>query len=83
MILHLGKDYIVPVKDVIFILNYENANDNEDTMAYLKNLEAKVEKIYIAKSGIKSIVYARLMGKEYLYFSPISSVTLYKRANNL
>lgn len=83
MILHLGKDYIVPVKDVIFILNYENANDNEDTQNFLKKLEEKVEKVYIASSEIKSIVYAKLMGREYLFYSPISSVTLYKRANNL
>lgn len=83
MILHLGKDYIVPVKDVIFILNYENASDNEDTQNYLQNLEKNVEKVYIAKNDIKSIVFAKFMGKSYLFYSPISSVTLYKRANNL
>jgi len=83
MILHLGKDYIVPLKDVIFILNYENAVENIDTEQYLKNIETKTQTVYITKSDIKSIIYAKVMGKLYLYYSPISPVTLYKRANNL
>lgn len=83
MILHLGKDYIVPVKDVILILNYENLSGNTDTENFLKTLENTVEKVYIAKKDIKSVIYANPMGKHYLYYSPISSVTLFKRANNL
>ena len=83
MILHLGKDYIVPVKDIIFILNYENISNSGETENFLKNLEKSVDKVYISKEDIKSVIYARPMGKRYLYYSPISSITLYKRANNL
>lgn len=83
MILHLGKDYIVPSKDVIFILNYENSAGNIDTEQYLTKLENEVETVYITKNNIKSIIYAKVMGKLRLYYSPISPVTLYKRANNL
>lgn len=81
MILHLGKDHIVPLKDVIFILNYENIKGNIDTEQYLQKLETEVETVYITKEDIKSIIYVKVMGKLRLYYSPISPVTLYKRAN--
>ncbi len=42
MVLHLGKDYIVPVKDVIFIFEYKNAVDNEDTKNYIGNISQKI-----------------------------------------
>ena len=31
MVLHIGKDEIVPMKDVMFILDYKEAKTNDDT----------------------------------------------------
>ena len=82
MILHIGKDIMVPLKDVILILDYKEAKTNEDTSKALKKLNENAHNIYIEKSNIKSIVVAKFLDKFFIYYSPISSATLYKRSRN-
>ncbi len=80
MVLHIGKDVMVPLKDVVFILDYREAVTNDDTNNALKKLEDIAHNIYIEKYNIKSVVVARFLDKFFIYYSPISSSTLYKRS---
>ncbi len=79
MVLHIGKDEIVPLKDVIFILDYKEAKANDDTNRFLNKLGDSAHNIYIDKLNIKSVVVAKLQGKYFIFYSPISPATLHKR----
>lgn len=80
MVLHIGKDAMVPLKDVLFILDYKEAKVNDDTNNALKKLSDAAHNIYIEKYNIKSIVVAKFLNKYFIYYSPISPATLYKRS---
>ena len=41
MVLHLGGDYIVPVKNIIFILDYKKISENGDTFSFIENFKAE------------------------------------------
>ncbi len=80
--LHIGKDAMVPLKDVILILDYKEAMRNDDTHLFLKKLGDDAHNIYLDEYNIKSVVVARFLKKYFIYYSPISSVTLFKRSKN-
>lgn len=80
MVLHIGKDALVPLKDVVFILDYKEAKTNDDTFNALKKLGDVAHNIYIEKHNIKSVVVTRFLDKFFIYYSPISPATLYKRS---
>lgn len=80
MVLHIGKDALVPLKDVVLILDYKEAKTNDDTNNALKKLADTAHNIYIEKYNIKSVVVARFLDKFFIYYSPISPATLYKRS---
>jgi|AGTN01.3.fsa_nt_gi hypothetical protein len=82
MVLHIGKDEIVPLKDVILILDYKEAKTNDDTNRFLCKLGDSAHNIYIDKHNIKSVVVARLQGKYFIFYSPISPATLHKRTRS-
>lgn len=79
MILHLGNDVFVKKKDILMILNYQEAFSNRDTGLFLKSL--KVEKGKEDGEETKSIVVTREDGKDRAYLSPISAKTLLKRSD--
>ena len=80
MVLHIGKDTMVPLKDVVFILDYKEARTSDDTDRALKKLSDAAHNIFIEKHNIKSVVVARFLNKFFIYYSPISPATLYKRS---
>ncbi len=80
--LHIGKDAMVPLKDVVLILDYKEAKTNDDTNNALKKLGDTAHNIYIEKYNIKSIVVTRFLDKFFIYYSPISPATLYKRSRS-
>lgn len=75
MILHIGNDVFVKSKDIIAILDYNEAVKNKDTRLFLKGLP--LEKIN--EEGLKSVVFVDEDETQKLYVSPISSKTLHKR----
>jgi len=79
-VLHIGKDAMVPLKDVIFILDYKEARINDDTHRFLTRLSDSAHNVYIEEYNIKSVVVARFLDKYFIYYSPISPATLYKRS---
>lgn len=75
MFIHLGADKLVKLKDVILIINLENSPKPQDTQNFIKNCSLKTEKI--EGDNFKSIVVT----DQKIYYTPISSQTLKKRAN--
>lgn len=80
MYIHLGNNYVISAPSVIAILNYEPpiSNDIRDVVDI-----ARMERTLVnisEKGKEKSVVIC----DDKVYLSPISSITLYKRAfNNL
>lgn len=80
MYLHLGGNTTVAIKDVIVIIDI-NSKNSKITQEFLKTAE---EEGFIEKTSEdqpKTIVVAETNKKSKIYLSPISSMTLYKRAN--
>lgn len=78
--LYIGKDTLVPKKDIIMILDYKEALSNDDTHKFINQLNDSAHSFYIEEYGIKSIVVSNFLGKYFIYYSPISPATLLKRS---
>ncbi|HZK42846.1 MAG TPA: extracellular matrix/biofilm biosynthesis regulator RemA family protein [Syntrophomonadaceae bacterium] len=78
MYLHLGNNYVITAKSIIAILNIqtpysEDVNDIMHVAIDNKNL------VNISEDGKEK---ALVICDDYVYISPISSTTLYKRSFN-
>lgn len=89
MFLHLGKNVIIHLEDVIAILDVQSSTDSKYTSEFIKIAEDEGFVKVIEQGKPKSIVItentanrSRKSGTESstIYFSPISSATLNKRA---
>lgn len=80
MFLHLGGEVIIPSEDVVAIIDLESSTQAEATREFLKVVldEGFVKRI--AEEGKEK---SFIMTTKYIYLSPISSVTLMKRGNNI
>ena len=78
--LYIGKDTLVPKKDIIMILDYKEALSNDDTNKFLNKLSESAHCFYIYEYGIKAIVISKFIDKYFIYYSPISPATLLKRS---
>jgi hypothetical protein len=76
MFIHLGGDHIVLAKDVIAIVDYSKPETSKKIAPFLEIAEEKGTMIWISKETTKSIVITN----QYIYGSPISSLTLNRRA---
>ncbi|KZZ85425.1 MULTISPECIES: extracellular matrix/biofilm biosynthesis regulator RemA family protein [Bacillaceae] len=75
MYIHLGDDFVVPSKDVIFIMDYPSSKTSDIVSEFLEKQKEKV--IQLSEGDAKSIVVT----EKHIYFSPLSSSTLKKRAH--
>ena len=79
MYIHLGNDVLVSFSNLISIINIENQVTKE-TQTIMNKAESKKKLVMIGREGKnKSLVVC--LNK--VYISPISSITLYKRALNM
>ncbi|MEW9122910.1 MAG: extracellular matrix regulator RemB [Thermotaleaceae bacterium] len=90
MFLHLGGDVVIPVRDIIAIMDMGAMMKSKDDKEFLKNAEKEglIYKIYGDEP--KSCVLAERAScrkkdlnrsnQRIIYYSPISSTTLQKRA---
>jgi hypothetical protein len=53
---------------------------NDDTHHFLRKLKDSAHQIFLEEYNIKSVVVAQFLEKYFIYYSPISSATLYKRS---
>ena len=80
MFLHIGGDVVIPMKNVIAILDIETTTLSKDTKEFLKIAEEEGFIDAISKDLPKSFIITEIEKKSKIYLSPISSVTLQKRA---
>lgn len=88
--LHLGKNFVIPLKDVIAIIDAETAFKSDDTKDFFNIAKEEGFICDIVKDDIKSYIITERVEKEknnnkgvrksIIYTSNISPDTLYKRA---
>ncbi|WP_100374339.1 extracellular matrix regulator RemB [Bacillus sp. FJAT-45037] len=76
MFIHLGGDIIIRSKEIIAILDRDVEDMSMVTKTYLEKENELKRCTVISEDYIKSIVIT----DEAIYFSPVSSLTLNKRA---
>ena len=82
-ILHIGGDTIVPLAHILFILDYQKTVDKKASASFQNMEEKGAECIWLCSKKIKSVIFTSDGTRQKIYFSPISSGTLYKRACEL
>jgi extracellular matrix regulatory protein B len=80
MFIHLGGDIVISIKDVISIMDLESSNLSNTTKEFLNIAEDEGFIRKISEDEPKSFILTEKDNKTIIYLSPISSVTLYKRA---
>lgn len=80
MFIHLGGDVVISLKDVISIMDIESSNISNTTKEFLSIAEDEGFIQKISEDEPKSFILTEKSNKTIIYLSPISSVTLYKRA---
>ena len=81
MILHLGSDYIVPLCEVIAIIDAEAVFKSKDTKDFLDRCVKKKVIKCCGDEEIKSYILSKKEGELCIYASAISSQTLLKRTS--
>ncbi|HJV47098.1 MAG TPA: extracellular matrix/biofilm biosynthesis regulator RemA family protein [Bacillota bacterium] len=76
MFIHLGGETVVRSADVVAIIEH-HMDDSKSTREFLDRKEQNQQLIRISKEETKSYVVLQ----DKVYCSPISSLTLKKRAN--
>lgn len=79
MFLHIGGDVVIPVKNIIAILDIDTTTFSKDTKEFLKIAEEEGFVQSISYDLPKSFIITEVDKKSKIYLSPISSVTLHKR----
>jgi len=79
MFLHVGADVVVSLRSVIAILDLKSSSQAESTREFLSWAQTKKRVVDVAGSDPKSLI----LTDSEMYLSPISSLTLKKRADFL
>lgn len=83
MFLHLGGDTVIKEKDIIAIMDMDTSSFSKITKEYLKNAEKSNDVVNVSFEDLpKSYVVCIENNRRKVYISPVSSLTLLKRANN-
>lgn len=90
MFLHIGKNLIIPVKEIIAIIDTESIMKSDDTKKFLNIAEEEGFIYDVTEDNIKSYIITEKLvknkensskiRKSVIYSSNISSKTLLKRA---
>jgi hypothetical protein len=83
MFLHIGGDVVIPMKNVIAILDIESSTISKDTRDFLKTAEEEGFVTAITDDLPRSFIITEVDKKSRIYLSPISSVTLQKRSGSM
>ncbi|CEH31607.1 hypothetical protein AM501_00290 [Aneurinibacillus migulanus] len=79
MFIHLGGEMVVRAKDVITILDFHMKQSSKITRQFLQKAEEGGRMVMLDSEQTKSYVVTA----DKIYCSPISSLTLKRRANFL
>lgn len=80
MFLHIGGDVVIPIKNIIAILDIDTTTISKDTKEFLRIAEEEGFIESISNDLPKSFVITETDKKSKIFLSPISSVTLQKRS---
>jgi len=80
MFLHIGGDVVLPLKNIIAIMDIETTTISKDSKDFLKVAEEEGFIESISQDLPKSFIITEIDKKSKIYLSPISSVTLQKRS---
>ncbi len=81
MFLHIGGDVVIPVRNIIAILDIDTTTVSRDTKDFLKIAEEEGFIESITNDLPKSFIITETDKKSKIYLSPISSITLQKRSS--
>ncbi len=82
MLLHIGNDVMIPLSDIVLILDVNTCVKNKANQAFIEKAMAEAGQRGETDPGCKSLVVLKSGGRTVLHCSPISSTTLKKRAEN-
>lgn len=85
MFLHLGQDTIITTEDIIGIFDLDTSTVMKSTRDFLSTMTKAKKVITVGYELPKSFVltYDKKTKEKIMYISPISSVTLLKRIENV
>ena len=82
MYIHLGGEIEVRKKTIVAIFDLDNTSTSKITKEFLQNATKEKRVINVSKEDLpRSYILTEEKGEQWLYISPISSQTLWKRAN--
>ena len=79
MYIHLGGDFVVNENKIIGIFDLENTTVSKNTREFLNFSEKRKEVINVSYELPKSFIVTNDKGKNKVYISQISPLTLQKR----
>lgn len=79
MNLHIGGDVLINKKSIVGIMDIENTSTSKKTRDFLAKSEKTGKVIYVSDNMPKSFIITKEKDKVFVYISPLSSATLYKR----
>ena len=79
MFVHIGGDVVIPLKNIIAIMDMETTTTSKDTRDFLKVAEEEGFIESISSDLPKTFIITEHDKKSKIYLSHISSVTLLKR----
>lgn len=80
MVLHLGGDVVVPIKDIIAIFDFDTAEASEINKEFIDIAREEGFIRKVSDDDPKTFVLVESRNKTMMYMSPISSSTLLKRS---
>ena len=80
MFLHIGGSVVIPISSVIAILDMDTVTTSKDSREFIKIAEEEGFVSTIAEELPKTFVITETNKKSKIYLTPISSITLLKRA---
>lgn len=85
MFLHLGQDTIITTEDIIGIFDLDTSTVMKSTRDFLSSMTKAKKVVNVSYELPKSFVltYDKKTKEKIMYISPISSVTLLKRIENV
>ncbi|HSL85323.1 MAG TPA: extracellular matrix/biofilm biosynthesis regulator RemA family protein [Bacteroidales bacterium] len=75
MFLHIGSDYVVPLEEVVFIIDAALLNTSATTRSFIERIKSEKQIIDLTEESPKSYVIT----EDKIIYSPISSGTLQRR----
>jgi len=80
MLLHIGNDVMIPLSDIVFILDINSCAKSKVNQNFIEKALITPDQRSAFDLNSKSLVVMQSRENTRLHYSPISSITLKKRA---